>query len=70
MKTMMKAVQADIDAGKIEELFILAQQPDGELVTYAMGQSASEMVFDMERAKVHFIVGAADYTSYEDEDES
>ena len=69
MKEMIKAVTADAEAGEIDEFFVLAQKPDGELVTYAMGQTAQELVFDLERAKINLIVGATNHVPYEDDED-
>lgn len=69
---MLKAALADAEAGKIDEAFIIAHvadDPHDSLCSFDMGQTETEMVFDMERAKLDLITGTGTYSFYDDEEE-
>lgn len=69
MKTTLQAVMNDIEAGHIDELFVIAHTTDeDEMITYAMGQTDCELNYDLDRAKLAMLTGHVTHSDYTDED--
>lgn len=72
MIRMLEAALRDAKEGKIEEALILTYTPEGQIVTYAMGQTNAQMVYTFEAAKLSVLAGATyeetDYSDDEKED--
>lgn len=66
---MLKTALIEAEKGKIDEAFIIAHDKDDAMISFTMGQTESELVFDIERAKLTFLTGTYTFTDYKDEED-
>lgn len=72
MTTVIRELSDNVESGEIKEMFVIARDEYGDLISYIMGQSVERLVHDVERFKLAMMTGMINFSAVpfpEDEDE-